>query len=53
MGLGLLGLGIVLLVVGLLFHHLAVLVTIGIICIVIGAVVWAVAALAGRRGTRP
>ena len=47
---GLIGLGILLLILGLIFKAVSVLVTIGIILIVVGLIWWVVTAFSGRAG---
>lgn len=47
---GIIGLGILLLILGLIFKAVSILVTIGIILIVIGLIIWLVSAVTGRGG---
>lgn len=47
---GLIGLGILLLIIGLIFKTVSILVTIGLILIVVGLAIWLWSAFAGPRG---
>lgn len=47
---GIIGLGILLLIIGLIFKAVSILVTIGIILIVVGLIIWLVSAFTGRNG---